>query len=53
VRVADAAVVASALLDTLSASLDEHGRPASDTVQRVLDQVRALAHGVRHARVTA
>lgn len=53
VRVADAAVVASALLDTLSASLDEHGRPASDTAQRVLDQVRALAHGVRHARVTA
>jgi tryptophan synthase alpha chain len=53
VRVADAAVVASALLDTLSASLDEHGRPASDTVQRVLDQVRALAHGVRHARVPA
>ena len=53
VRVADAAVVASALIDTLSASLDEHGRPAPDTAQRVLDQVRALAEGVRHARVPA
>ena len=53
VRVADAAVVASALIDTLSASLDEHGRPAPDTAQRVLDQVRALADGVRHARVPA
>ena len=53
VRVADAAVVASALIDTLSASLDEHGRPSPDTAQRVLDQVRALAEGVRHARVPA
>jgi len=53
VRVADAAVVASALLDTLSASLDEHGCPTPDTAQRVLDQVRALADGVRHARVPA
>ena len=53
VRVADAAVVASALIDTLSASLDEHGRPGPDTARRVLDQVRALAEGVRHARVPA
>ena len=51
VRVADAAVVASALIDTLAASLDADGRAAPDTAQRVLDQVRALADGVRGARV--
>ncbi len=53
VQVADAVVVASALIDTLSASLDAQGRPAPDTVQRVLDQVRGLADAVRHARVPA
>ena len=53
VRHADAAVVASALIETLAASLDEQGRAAPDTAQRVLDQVRALAEGVRHARVPA
>jgi tryptophan synthase alpha chain len=52
-RVADAAVVGSALCDTLAASLDAHGRPGPDTVQRVLDQVQALAHGVRTAREQA
>jgi len=51
VRVADGAVVASALIDTLSASLDEHGRARPDTVRKVLDQVRTLADGVRAARV--
>jgi tryptophan synthase alpha chain len=50
-RVADAAVVASALIDTLAANLDEHGRARPDAVQRVLDQVRGLADGVRSARV--
>lgn len=53
VQVADAAVVASALIETLAASLDEHGRARPDTVRRVLDQVRALADGVRAARVPA
>ncbi len=53
VRVADAAVVASALIDTLSASLDADGRATPDTARRVLDQVRALADGVRAARVHA
>ncbi len=52
VRVADAAVVASALIQTLAASLDEHGRAGPGTVQLVLDQVEALARGVRHARAT-
>jgi tryptophan synthase alpha chain len=53
VRVADAAVVASALIETLAASLDAEGRPAPDTAERVLNQVRALADGVRNARVMA
>jgi tryptophan synthase alpha chain len=53
VRVADAAVVASALIETLAASLDPEGRPAPDTAERVLTQVRALADGVRNARVMA
>ncbi len=51
VRVADAAVVASALIETLAASLDEKGRAGPNTVRLVLDQVRALAEGVRQARV--
>jgi tryptophan synthase alpha chain len=50
VRVADAAVVASALIDTLASSLDAQGRPAPDVVARVLAQVRALADAVRAAR---
>jgi tryptophan synthase alpha chain len=51
VRVADAAVVASALIETLAASLDGKGRAGPETVRLVLDQVRALAAGVRGARV--
>ena len=53
VRAADAAVVASALIDTLRDSLDAQGRAGPDTVRRVLDQVRDLAEAVRTARVTA
>ena len=53
VRVADAAVVASALIETLAASLDADRRAGPDSVRRVLDQVRALAEGVRGARVAA
>jgi tryptophan synthase alpha chain len=53
VRVADAAVVGSALVDTLASSLDAQGRAGPDTVSRVLDQVRLLAGGVRHARIAA
>ena len=53
VRVADAAVVGSALIETLVASLDAEGRAGPDTVRLVLDQVRALAQGVRTARVMA
>ncbi len=52
VGAADAAVVASALIDTLAASLDEQGRAGPDTLQRVLNQVSGLAEGVRAARAT-
>ena len=48
---ADAAVVASALIDTLKNDLDADGRAGPGTVEKVLDQVRALAQGVRKARV--
>jgi len=43
--------VASALIETLAKSLDAQGRAGPDTVRLVLDQVRALADGVRQARV--
>ncbi len=46
VKVADAAVVASALIDTMAASLDGDGRPAPDSVARVLAQAKALAAAV-------
>ena len=49
-RVADAAVVGSALVDTLAAGLDEEGRARRETRRQVLDQVRALADAVREAR---
>ena len=52
-RVADAAVVASALIDTLAANLDDNGKAKPDAVRKVLDQVRALAEGVRGARIAA
>jgi tryptophan synthase alpha chain len=45
--IGDAAVVASALIDTLAMHLDADGRAKPEVVHRVLDQVRALAAGVR------
>jgi tryptophan synthase alpha chain len=53
VRVADAAVVASALIETLAANLDAAGRAKPDAVRKVLDQVRELAEAVRGARAAA
>lgn len=53
VRVADAAVVGSALCSTIAASLDAANHPTPDLVRRVLTQVRELADGVRGARVHA
>lgn len=46
-KVADGAVVASALIETLAKSLDENGRARPNTVRLVLDQVRELSHAVR------
>jgi tryptophan synthase alpha chain len=46
-------VVASALIDTLAANLDEQGRAKPDAVRKVLDQVRALAEAVRGVRKAA
>lgn len=46
-RVADAAVVASALIDLMAHDLDEQGRARPGTVDKVLARVRELAAGVR------
>jgi len=50
VQAADAAVVASALIDSMARTLDAQGRAGPDSVRVVLDEVRALAEGVRSAR---
>ena len=52
-RVADAAVVGSALVDRIARSLDGEGRARPGLVEAVLDQVRALAAGVRSAKKAA
>jgi tryptophan synthase alpha chain len=51
--VADGAVVGTALVDTLAASLDAEGRAGPETVTRVLAQVAALAQAIRAARKKA
>ncbi len=50
-RVADAAVVGTALVDKLAAGLDEQGAPRPGLVEDVLAMVGDLADGVRGARV--
>ncbi len=47
--IADAAVVASALIDTLSRNLDADGKAMPGAVEAVLNQVRELAKAVRGA----
>ncbi|MFN4281680.1 MAG: tryptophan synthase subunit alpha [Alphaproteobacteria bacterium] len=49
-RVADAAVVGSALVQVIADSLDSDGRPAKDTSAKALAFVGQLAEGVRSAR---
>jgi tryptophan synthase alpha chain len=49
-RVADAAVVGSALVDRLASRLDAQGKAQPELVSAVLDDVRALVEGVRGAR---
>nr|WP_255673930.1 tryptophan synthase subunit alpha [Komagataeibacter sp. FNDCF1] len=53
VRVADAAVVASALLNTLEGTLDANGKATATTVPAVLDQLRGLADAVHAVSKTA
>jgi tryptophan synthase alpha chain len=49
-KVADAAVVGSALVDRIARSLDDRGRAAPGLARALHDQVKALAEGVRGAR---
>jgi tryptophan synthase alpha chain len=51
-RIADAAVVGSALVQVIADSLDGDGRPAKDTSAKALAFVGQLAEGVRSARAT-
>ncbi len=50
--VADAVVVASVLIETLAASLDEDGRAQAGTAGAVLKQIGDLAGAVRSARLS-
>jgi tryptophan synthase alpha chain len=52
-RVADAAVVGSALVEVVAGALDRDGRATPRLVPAVLDAVRALAQSVRGARRAA
>ena len=52
-RVADGAVVGSAIVDRIKNQLDETGAPKAGLVEDVLDFVRDLRDGVRNARATA
>jgi tryptophan synthase alpha chain len=49
-RVADAAVVGSALVERVAQSLDGEGKARPELVGALLDDVRALSRGVRGAR---
>jgi tryptophan synthase alpha chain len=50
---ADGAVVGSALVDALRASLDDEGRATAKTVDAVVDLTASLAQGVRGAKQAA
>jgi tryptophan synthase alpha chain len=52
-RVADAAAVGSALVQRLAEHVNAAGKPDAGLVTAVLDDVRALAAGVRGARQNA
>lgn len=52
-RVADGAVVGSAIVDRIKDQLDETGAPKAGLVEDVLSFVRELSDGVRGARVAA
>jgi tryptophan synthase alpha chain len=48
--VADGAVVGTALVDTLAATLDAEGRATAETAPKVLAQVRGLSRAIRAAK---
>jgi tryptophan synthase alpha chain len=50
---ADGAVVGTALVDALRASLDAEGRATAKTINAVADLAASLAHGVRDAKQAA
>jgi tryptophan synthase alpha chain len=52
-RVADAAVVGSAIVQTIADNLDDAGQPTTQLVDNVLDYARSLADGVRSGRQQA
>jgi tryptophan synthase alpha chain len=52
-RVADAAVVGSALVERVAQSLDGAGKARPELVGAVLDEVRALSRGVKGARANS
>ncbi|MEM7041575.1 MAG: tryptophan synthase subunit alpha [Pseudomonadota bacterium] len=52
-KVADAAVVGSALVDKIASSLDENGRPDAGLIDALLEQVSHLANSIKSARGTA
>ncbi len=52
-QAANGAVVGSALIDVLRATLDSEGRATAKTVPAVADFVAALAQGVRGAKQAA
>ena len=52
-QAADGAVVGSALIDALKATLDAEGRATTKTVRAVADLTAALAQGVRGAKQAA
>lgn len=49
-KVADAAVVGSALVDRIASELDDNGKPSADLINNLLAQVNDLASSVRAAR---
>jgi len=49
-RVADAAVVGSAIVERVKAGLDDKGAPKPDLLPGVFSYIRALSEGVRSAR---
>ena len=53
VTVGDGAVVGTALVDALAATLDAEGRATAETAPKVLAQVGALAEAIRGARKVA